>query len=69
MTGIWDVSNDAIKAGNYSGMWKLTVLTSVLQVLPLALIWLILGRCGAHLYLHFAFFVKKMGEKSFLRLF
>jgi len=43
MTGIWDVSNDAIKAGNYSGMWKLTVLTSVLQVLPLALIWLIPG--------------------------
>ncbi|CAN0040329.1 unnamed protein product [Heterosigma akashiwo] len=43
MTHIWDVSNDAFAAKDYSGMWKLTLLTSVLQVLPMGLLWLIPG--------------------------
>ncbi|CAM9557773.1 unnamed protein product [Ascophyllum nodosum] len=38
MTKIWDVSNEALRDGNFTGMWKLTLLTSLLQPLPLVLI-------------------------------
>lgn len=39
--GIWDVSNHAMKAHNYSGLWKLTVLKSLLNLLPLCLLHLL----------------------------
>jgi len=38
LTGIWDVSNDTLEAGDYSGILKLTVLCSILQLSPLLLI-------------------------------
>lgn len=38
LTGIWDVSNDTLEAGDYSGILKLTVLCSILQLTPLLLI-------------------------------
>ena len=41
MTLIWDVDNDTISAGDYSGMLKLTILTSCLQVAPLLLVWIL----------------------------
>ncbi|CAM9291177.1 unnamed protein product, partial [Hapterophycus canaliculatus] len=37
-TGIWDVSNEAFGRGEFNGMWKLTLLTSLIQPLPLLLI-------------------------------
>jgi hypothetical protein len=40
-TYIWDVSNDTISAGDYTGVLYLTILTSCLQVVPLALIWVL----------------------------
>mmetsp|Transcript_17770 Transcript_17770/g.25927 ORF Transcript_17770/g.25927 Transcript_17770/m.25927 type:complete len:527 (-) Transcript_17770:480-2060(-) len=43
MTKIWDVSNAAMERHDYAGMWKLTLLTSVLQILPMVLIKLIPG--------------------------
>jgi len=41
LTGIWNVSNSAIEKGRYTGMFKLTLLTSLLQVVPLPLLFLI----------------------------
>jgi len=41
MTLIWDVSNDTIESGDYSGVLKLTILTSCLQVFPLVLVWIL----------------------------
>ncbi|CAM9195436.1 unnamed protein product [Chrysoparadoxa australica] len=38
LTRIWDVSNAAITAGDYAGLWKLTLLTSLLQPVPLLLL-------------------------------
>lgn len=38
MTGIWDVSNETLAAGDFSGILKLTILTSLLQLSPLALV-------------------------------
>jgi len=38
LTGIWDVSNDTLAAGDYSGILKLTLLCSLLQLSPLLLI-------------------------------
>lgn len=35
LTRVWDVSNGAMGRGDYSGLWKLTVLTSGLQLLGL----------------------------------
>lgn len=35
---IWDVSNGAMRRGDLSGLWKLTVLTSCLSPLPLVLL-------------------------------
>ena len=43
LSNIWDVSNDAFRNGDFSGMWKLTVLTSLLQPLPLVLVGLLPG--------------------------
>lgn len=59
MTLIWDVSNETLESGDYSGLLKLTILTSCLQVAPLALVWLLpdskeeqrkLQRCGITSY-------------------
>ncbi|CAM9292061.1 unnamed protein product [Choristocarpus tenellus] len=36
--GSWNVSNSVLIAGDISGMWRLTLLTSLIQVVPLGLI-------------------------------
>jgi hypothetical protein len=41
LTSIWNVSDSAIEKGRYTGLFKLTVLTSVLQIAPLPLLFLI----------------------------
>ena len=38
LSHIWDVSNTAMRAHDYTGLWKLTVLTSVVSVVPLVLL-------------------------------
>jgi len=38
MAGIWDVSNGALREGDVSGLWKLSLLTSMLALLPI--LWL-----------------------------
>ncbi|KAG5189126.1 Biopterin transport-related protein BT1 [Tribonema minus] len=37
LTHLWDVSNEAFAAGQFGGMWRLTLLTSLIQPLPLVL--------------------------------
>jgi hypothetical protein len=41
ISGIWDVSNDAMRRNDVTGLWKLSVLTSSLALLPLSLLWLL----------------------------
>lgn len=41
LANIWDVSNDAMRDKNVSGLWKLNTLTSCLSVLPLCLLFLL----------------------------
>jgi len=41
MSRIWDVSNDAMREQDYSGLWRLTVLTSLIAVVPLCLLFLL----------------------------
>mmetsp|Transcript_23931 Transcript_23931/g.41699 ORF Transcript_23931/g.41699 Transcript_23931/m.41699 type:complete len:517 (-) Transcript_23931:572-2122(-) len=41
LLGIWEVDDDTISSGDYSGMIKLTILTSVMQAAPLAFVWLL----------------------------
>ncbi len=36
LTYIWDVSNDTIEGGDYSGILKLTILCGCLKMVPLA---------------------------------
>lgn len=38
MSNIWDVSNDAMKENRLQGLWNLTILTSVINVVPLLLL-------------------------------
>jgi hypothetical protein len=38
LSGIWDVSNASLRAGNVDGLWKLSLLTSGLAMLPI--LWL-----------------------------
>jgi hypothetical protein len=38
LAGVWDVSNDAMRENDVSGLWKLTLLTSCMSLLPLALL-------------------------------
>lgn len=38
---IWDVSNDAMRRHDYEGLWKITVFTSILALLPLSLLFLL----------------------------
>lgn len=47
MAGVWDVGNQAIESGDWSGIWKLTLLTSLIQPLGLCLLFL-LPRDVAH---------------------
>jgi hypothetical protein len=35
MAGLWDVSNDALRENDTSGLWKLSLLTSALAILPI----------------------------------
>ena len=35
LSGVWDVSNTAMRSHDVSGLWKLTILTSCLSVTPL----------------------------------
>ena len=39
--GIWDVSNDTLRAGNVDGLWRLSILTSLSSLLPLSLLFLL----------------------------
>jgi len=41
LADIWDVSEDAIMQGDYTGIIKLTILTSLIQMAPLPFIFLI----------------------------
>eukprot|EP01035_Chromulina_nebulosa_P019522 gene19522-25419_t len=41
LASIWDVSNSAMRNHNISGLWKLTLLTSILEFLPLSMLWLL----------------------------
>jgi len=41
MTGIWDVSNETLEAGDFQGVFNLTVLTSFLQIAPIVLVFLL----------------------------
>ena len=41
LTSIWDVSNAALSEGQFDGILKLTILTSVIQTLPIVLVFLI----------------------------
>lgn len=38
MSKIWDVSNDALREGDVSGLWKLSLLTSIIPLTPLFVI-------------------------------
>ena len=40
LTDIWDVSNCALAKGKVYGLWRLTVLTSAIQLAPIFLIWM-----------------------------
>lgn len=41
LTSIWDTSNQTLEAGDYSGVANLTILTSILQLMPIALVFLL----------------------------
>lgn len=41
LAGVWDVSNDAMRRHDVSGLWKLNLLSSCLSVLPLTLLFLL----------------------------
>ena len=41
LTTLFDVSNDSLEAGDFTGVLKLTILTSFLQLLPLTLLWIL----------------------------
>lgn len=41
LTGIWDVSSETIAAGDYSGVWKLSLLCGLVGPIPLVLLGLI----------------------------
>ena len=40
LTDIWDVTNCALAKGKIYGLWRLTVLTSAIQLAPIFLIWM-----------------------------
>ena len=40
-TAIWDVSNDSLEAGNWEGMWRLTLLIGCVQLFGLLFIWML----------------------------
>ena len=41
LTAIWDVSSETIQAGDYSGVWKLSLLCGIVGPIPLCLLFLI----------------------------
>jgi hypothetical protein len=41
LTVVWDVSSETIAAGNYDGVWKLTLLCGLVGPMPLVLLGLI----------------------------
>lgn len=43
-TLIWDVSNDTIAGGDYTGVLNLAILTMVLSVVPLVMVWVLPDR-------------------------
>ena len=43
-TLIWDVSNDTIAGGDYTGVLNLAILTMVLSLVPLAMVWVLPDR-------------------------
>jgi hypothetical protein len=41
MAGVWDVSNDTLKAHKYEGMWKLTLFVGCAQMVGLLFVYLL----------------------------
>ena len=41
LAGVWDVSNSALRRGDVSGLWRLSLLTSCVALLPLSLLHLL----------------------------
>lgn len=41
LTGVWDVGNDALESGKWGGLWRLSLLTSLIQPLGLCLLFLL----------------------------
>lgn len=41
LTRVWDVSNESLYSGEWGGLWKLTLLTSLIQPFGLALLFLL----------------------------
>lgn len=41
LSGAWDVSNEAMRADDVGGLWKLSLLTSVLSLLPIGFLFLL----------------------------
>ena len=41
MSKVWDVSNSALRKGDVSGLWKLSLTTSVIPLVPLVLLFLL----------------------------
>jgi len=48
LTSIWDVSNATLSQGQFDGILKLTILTSVIQTLPIVLVFLIPNNRAEH---------------------
>lgn len=41
MSKVWDVSNNALREGDVDGLWRLSLLTSIIPIIPLFLIFLL----------------------------
>ena len=50
-TLIWDVSNDTIAGGDYTGVLNLAILTMALSVVPLSMVWVLPDRLDMYINL------------------
>ena len=41
LLGIWPVQLEDFKAGDFDGVWKLTILANIINLIPLALLWML----------------------------
>ena len=53
-TLIWDVSNDTIAGGDYTGVLNLAILTMALSVVPLSMVWVLPDRLDMYINLFFS---------------